>query len=44
MVWQPLFQNCHRAAVFRRDATRTRAEFVTARSQVLNQSPELLNC
>jgi uncharacterized protein len=38
------FQNCHRAAVFRPDATRAMAEFITARAQLLNQSPELTNC
>ena len=38
------FQNCHRAAVFRPDATRALAEFTTARAQLLNQSPEFTNC
>ena len=38
------FQNCHRAAVFRPDATAALAEFTTARAQLLNQSPELTNC
>ncbi|MGD0241054.1 MAG: SCO5389 family protein [Streptosporangiaceae bacterium] len=38
------FQNCHRAAVFRPEATRARAEFTTARAQLLNQSPEFINC
>jgi hypothetical protein len=38
------FQNCHRAAVFRPDATAALAEFTSARSQLLNQSPELRNC
>jgi hypothetical protein len=38
------FQNCHRAAVFRPEATQALAEFTTARSQILNQSPELTNC
>ncbi len=38
------FQNCHRAAVFRPDAAAARAEFTTARAQLLNQSPELTNC
>ena len=38
------FQNCHRAAVFRPDATQALAEFTTARAQLLNQSPELTNC
>ena len=35
------FQNCHRAAVFRPDATAALAEFTSARAQLLNQSPEL---
>jgi hypothetical protein len=38
------FQNCHRAAVFRPGAARARADFVTARSQILNQRPELVDC
>jgi hypothetical protein len=38
------FQNCHRAAVFRPDATAALAEFTSARSQLLNQGPELVNC
>jgi uncharacterized protein len=38
------FQNCHRAAVFRSGATRALADFTTARSQILNQTPELTNC
>jgi len=38
------FQNCHRVAVFRPDATRALAEFTRARAQILNQSPELTNC
>ena len=38
------FQNCHRAAVFRPDATAALADFTTARAQLLNQSPELTNC
>lgn len=38
------FQNCHRAAVFRPAATAALAEFTSARSQLLNQSPELVNC
>ena len=38
------FQNCHRAAVFRPDATAALAEFTSARSQLLNQSPELVDC
>jgi hypothetical protein len=38
------FQNCHRAAVFRPDATAALAEFTSARAQLLNQSPALRNC
>ena len=40
------FQNCHRVAVFRAsdvDSARYRA-FVSARGQLLNQSPELRDC
>ena len=38
------FQNCHRAAVFRPSATAALADFTSARSQLLNQNPELVNC
>lgn len=38
------FQNCHRVAVFRPEATGALAEFISPRSQVLNQSPALTNC
>jgi hypothetical protein len=38
------FQNCHRAAVFRPVAAAALAEFTSARSQLLNQSPELADC
>ncbi len=38
------FQNCHRAAVFRPGAASARADFTSTRSQLLNQSPELINC
>ena len=38
------FQNCHRAAVFRPDASAALAEFTSARAQLLNQSPALRNC
>ena len=37
------FQNCHRAAVFRPSATAL-TEFTSARAQLLNQSPELVDC
>jgi hypothetical protein len=38
------FQNCHRAAVFRPDASAALAGFTSARAQLLNQSPALRNC
>jgi hypothetical protein len=38
------FQNCHRAAVFRPGATVALGEFVSARSQLLNQNPSLVDC
>ena len=39
------FQNCHRAAVFTPQVSQDRYEaFVSARAQLLNQSPLLRNC
>jgi hypothetical protein len=38
------FQNCHRAAVFRPAAASAHADFVSARSQILNQHPDLVDC
>ncbi|MFI0351380.1 SCO5389 family protein [Actinomadura sp. 9N407] len=40
------FQNCHRVAVFPAGADDSEAyrTFVTARDQILNQSPELRDC
>ncbi len=39
------FQNCHRVAVFGPAASQgAYAEFVSPRAQILNQSPELLDC
>ncbi|MEV5824065.1 SCO5389 family protein [Spirillospora sp. NPDC052242] len=39
------FQNCHRVAVFPADGDPAAyATFVTAREQILNQSPELRDC
>jgi hypothetical protein len=38
------FQNCHRAAVFRPSAAAALAEFTSARAQLLNQAPELVDC
>ncbi|MCW2880340.1 MAG: hypothetical protein JWQ95_4440 [Sphaerisporangium sp.] len=38
------FQNCHRVAVFDPTAEKAHAEFVTARSQILNQQPDLVDC
>src|SRR5579859_6219326 len=37
------FQNCHRVAVFRPDAAAALAQFTSARSQLLNQRPELVD-
>jgi hypothetical protein len=38
------FQNCHRVAVFRPEASAALAEFTSARAQLLNQRPDLVNC
>ncbi len=38
------FQNCHRAAVFRPGAVAALADFTSARAQLLNQRPDLVNC
>ncbi|SRR5260370_32675590 len=39
------FQNCHRVALFRKDQLdATYEEFISPRSQVLNQTPELRDC
>jgi hypothetical protein len=38
------FQNCHRAAVFRPAAAAAYAAFTSPRAQLLNQSPELVDC
>jgi hypothetical protein len=39
------FQNCHRVALFRRDSLdQTYQAFISARSQILNQKPELVDC
>lgn len=38
------FQNCHRVAVFPSDETAAYRRFITAREQILNQSPELRDC
>lgn len=38
------FQNCHRAAVFLPGAAEALAEFTSARSQLLNQRPEMVDC
>ena len=38
------FQNCHRLAVFRTEASAALAEFTSARAQLLNQRPDLVNC
>src|SRR5882762_2811063 len=39
------FQNCHRVALFRKDRlNQTYQEFISPRSQILNQKPELVDC
>ncbi|TDD61827.1 hypothetical protein E1293_44635 [Actinomadura darangshiensis] len=38
------FQNCHRVAVFPAGDSDVYRTFVTAREQILNQSPELRDC
>lgn len=40
------FQNCHNLAAFRRDAlnSATYLDFISVRSQILNQTPELKDC
>lgn len=38
------FQNCHRLAMFDPAAHREHGEFISPRAQLLNQTPELVNC
>jgi hypothetical protein len=40
------FQNCHRVAAFPTDASADsqHARFTSVRAQLLNQSPEMVNC
>ncbi|HEY7414974.1 MAG TPA: SCO5389 family protein [Ktedonobacteraceae bacterium] len=39
------FQNCHRVALFQKDRLdHTYEAFISPRSQLLNQSPELVDC
>jgi hypothetical protein len=38
------FQNCHRLALFDPSAHTAYTEFISPRAQLLNQSPELVNC
>jgi hypothetical protein len=39
------FQNCHRVALFRRDTPdQIYQDFISPRSQILNQKPELVDC
>lgn len=38
------FQNCHKVALFKPGADAAYEEFVTPRAQLLNQSPELVDC
>ncbi|MDX6739164.1 SCO5389 family protein [Actinocorallia sp. A-T 12471] len=38
------FQNCHRVAAFRPDAAEALTRFTSPRAQLLNQSPDLVDC
>jgi hypothetical protein len=39
------FQNCHRVALFQQDRLdQSYEEFISPRGQLLNQSPELIDC
>ena len=38
------FQNCHRVAVFAPGAEAALRDFTSPRAQILNQSPELVDC
>jgi len=39
------FQNCHRVALFQKDHLgQSYEEFISSRSQILNQKPELVDC
>ena len=38
------FQNCHRVAAFRTEATSSLGRFTSIRAQILNQSPQLRDC
>lgn len=39
------FQNCHRVALFRQgELGQTYEQFISPRSQILNQKPELVDC
>ncbi|WP_214106955.1 SCO5389 family protein [Acrocarpospora catenulata] len=38
------FQNCHKVAVFTPEATEALAVFTSPRAQLLNQSPDLVDC
>ncbi|MDL4772924.1 MULTISPECIES: SCO5389 family protein [Thermomonosporaceae] len=38
------FQNCHRVAAFAPGATKRHAAFVSPRAQLLNQSPDRIDC
>lgn len=38
------FQNCHRVAVFHPSAEKAYTEFTSPEAQILNQSPELIDC
>ncbi len=38
------FQNCHRIALFHPNSTEAHRRFVSPRAQLLNQSPEFVDC
>jgi hypothetical protein len=38
------FQNCHRVALFKPDAGAIYERFISPRAQLLNQSPEFIDC
>jgi hypothetical protein len=38
------FQNCHRVAVFDPSATKAYDDFTSPEAQILNQTPDLVNC
>jgi len=38
------FQNCHRLALFETWANEERSDFISTRAQLLNQTPDMVNC